>query len=48
LIFGMTALGGEASPSGPLSSLLMLTALSLTSIVLLPIATATALRVQLG
>jgi heme exporter protein B len=48
LIFGMTALGGDLSPSGPLSSLLMLSALSLASLVLAPIATAATLRIQMG
>jgi heme exporter protein B len=48
LIFGITALAGGASPSGAGSSLLMLAALSLVSIVLAPVAVAGALRVQMG
>jgi heme exporter protein B len=48
LIFGITALAGSASPSGAGSSLLMLAALSLVSIVLAPVAVAGALRVQMG
>jgi heme exporter protein B len=48
LIFGMTALSSSVSPSGPFSSLLMLAAISLVSIVFVPIAIAAALRVQVG
>ena len=48
LIFGITALSGASSPTGPASSLLMLTALSLVTVVLAPIAAAAAIRVQMG
>ena len=47
LIFGITALSGASSPTGPASSLLMLTALSLVTVVLAPIAAAAAIRVQM-
>jgi heme exporter protein B len=48
LIFGITALAGAAAPTGPQSSLLMLAALSLVTMVLAPVAAAAALRVQMG
>ena len=49
LIFGIAALSAvlTASPGGPTSSLLLLAAVSLASVVLAPIATAAALRVQM-
>jgi heme exporter protein B len=50
LIFGISALNAvlTAAPSGAASSLLLLAAVSLASLVLAPLATAAALRVQLG
>jgi heme exporter protein B len=48
LIFGITALAGTGSPSGPTSSLLILAAWSLVTVVLAPVAAAAALRVQMG
>jgi heme exporter protein B len=50
LIFGISALNAvlTAAPGGATSSLLLLAAVSLASLVLAPLATAAALRVQLG
>jgi heme exporter protein B len=47
LIFGISAISAAAGPSGASSSFLILTAISLAAIVLGPLATAAALRIQL-
>jgi heme exporter protein B len=47
LIFGMAALSALLGPGGASSPLLILTALSLTSVILGPIAAAAALRAQM-
>ncbi len=50
LIFGISTLSAilTNAPGGPMSSLLLLAATSLASLVLAPLATAAALRVQMG
>jgi heme exporter protein B len=47
LVFGMAAINGLLGASGTGSAFLILTALSLASIVLCPLAAAAALRVQM-
>jgi len=47
LVFGMAAINGLLGASGSGSAFLILTALSLASIVLCPLAAAAALRVQM-
>lgn len=48
LIFGISAVGAMSGPSGPVSSFLILTAISLAAVVLGPLAAAAAIRAQLG